>query len=118
MVTSVLHDPLKRAFNVMPSGLKFGMLRTGQAYELVITMKNEDSVAHRIVLKPIADKRVTAYLAEMGPVAPGMIRKVVVTINSTEEGNIKENLQIVTKSDIYKIPIEANILSPENFERE
>lgn len=118
MVTSVLHDPLKRAFNVMPSGLKFGMLKAGQSYELVITMKNEDSVAHRIVLKPCGDKRVSGALAEMGPVAPGMTRKVVVTINALEEGGIKENLQIVTKSDIYKIPIEATILSPENFERE
>jgi hypothetical protein len=118
MVTSVLHDPLKRAFNVMPSSLKFGVLKAGQAYELLITMKNEDSVAHRIVLKPFSDKRITAQLAEMGPVAPGMIRKVLVTINSMEEGNIKDNLQIVTKSDIYKIPIEATILSAENYERE
>ena len=118
MVTSVLHDPLKRAFNVMPSTLKFGFLKTGQAYELIITMKNEDSVAHRIVLKPFSDKRVTAQLAEMGPVAPGMIKKVIVTINSLEEGSLKENLQIVTKTDIYKIPVEATILSPENYERE
>jgi hypothetical protein len=29
MVTSVLHDPLKRGFNVMSSTLKFGFLKTG-----------------------------------------------------------------------------------------
>jgi len=27
MVTSVLHDPLKRSFNVMPSILRFGSLK-------------------------------------------------------------------------------------------
>jgi len=118
MVTSVLHDPLKRSFNVMPSVLKFGLLRTDQTFELVITMKNEDSVAHRINLKPMSDKRVTAALEEMGPVAPGMIRKVLVSISSKEEGIIKETLHIVTKSDIFKIPIEAHILTPENYERE
>ena len=81
-------------------------------------MKNEDSVAHRINLKPISDKRVTAALEEMGPVAPGMIRKVLVSISSKEEGIVKETLHIVTKSDIFKIPIEAHILTPENYERE
>lgn len=28
MVTSVLHDPLKRCFNVMPTILRFGVLKT------------------------------------------------------------------------------------------
>ena len=45
MVTGVLHDPLKRSFNVMPSSLRFGVIKTDQAYELTITLKNEDSVA-------------------------------------------------------------------------
>jgi hypothetical protein len=102
----------------MPSTLKFGTLKVGQSYELVITMKNEDSVAHRIVLKQLSDNRVTASFADLGPVAPGMIRKVIVTINASEEGSLKETLQIVTKSDIYKIPVEATILSPENYDRE
>lgn len=54
----------------------------------------------------------------MGLVAPGMIRKIAVTIQANEEGNIKDILQIVTKADIFKIPIEANILSAEEYERE
>jgi hypothetical protein len=118
MVTSVLHDPLKRSFNVMPSGLKFGTLKTNQSYEMIITMKNEDAVAHRIILKPLSDNRITASLVDMGPVAPGMIKKVSVAIFSTSEGSIKDTLQIVTKADIFKIPIEATIMSEENYERE
>lgn len=118
MVTSVLHDPLKRSFNVMPSSLRFGALKLGQSYELYITLKNEDSVALRMNLKPLADPRVSAQQVEMGLVAPGMIRKVAVTINAREEGTVKDLLQIVTKSDVFKIPIEANILSPEEYERE
>lgn len=118
MVTSVLHDPLKRSFNVMPSSLRFGALKLGQSYELYITLKNEDSVALRMNLKPLADPRVSAQQVEMGLVAPGMIRKVAVTINAREEGTVKDLLHIVTKSDVFKIPIEANILSPEEYERE
>jgi hypothetical protein len=118
MVTSVLHDPLKRSFNVMPSGLKFGILKPNQSYEMVITMKNEDSVAHRVILKPLSDNRITASLVDMGPVAPGMIKKVSVMIYSPDEGTIKDTLQIVTKADIFKIPIEATIMSEDNYERE
>jgi hypothetical protein len=43
---------------------------------------------------------VTSQLAEMGPVAPGIIKKVIATINSFEEGSLKEIKQIVTKTDI------------------
>ena len=85
---------------------------------MVITMKNEDAVAHRVILKPLSDNRITASLVDMGPVAPGMIKKVSVMIYSPNEGTIKDSLQIVTKADIFKIPIEATIMSEDNYERE
>ena len=118
MVTSVLHDPLKRSFNVMPSTLKFGVIKVGQSYELILTMKNEDSVAQRLNLKPFADTRITAQQVDVGPVAPGMIKKIAVTIFAKEEGTIKDTLSIVTKADIFKIPIEATIVSPQRYEQE
>ncbi len=31
MVTSVLHDPLKRSMNIMPYALKYGMVQAGEA---------------------------------------------------------------------------------------
>jgi hypothetical protein len=55
-------------------------------------MKNEDSVAQRLNLKPLSDNRVTAQQAEMGLVAPGMIRKILVSIHSNAEGYIKDVL--------------------------
>lgn len=59
MVTSVLHDPLKRTLNIMPSALKFGTLQTnGEAFELILTMKNEDAIAQRVTIKPLSDKRI------------------------------------------------------------
>jgi hypothetical protein len=60
MVTSVLHDPLKRSLNVMPSKCKFGTIKAGGVYEIILTLKNEDSIAARITLKPSSDKRVIA----------------------------------------------------------
>ncbi len=47
-----------------------------------------------------------------------MIRKLIVTIqaNNCPTGTLREEIQIVTKHDIYKVPIEAEILSLEEFD--
>jgi len=45
MVTSVLHDGLKRSVNILPSCCKFGALQHGTENEMVITIKNEDSLS-------------------------------------------------------------------------
>lgn len=57
MVTGVLHDSLKRSLNVMPSFIDFGALRPGSVNEVVLTVKNEDSISHRITIKPTTDRR-------------------------------------------------------------
>ena len=61
MVTSVLHDNLKRSLQIMPSEVRFGALRPGPQgtfNDVTISIKNEDSVAHRITIKPINDMRI------------------------------------------------------------
>jgi len=43
-----------------------------------------------------------------GPIAPGMTRQVIVefkTLETTNEETIVNEFQIVSKSDIFKIPI-------------
>ena len=85
---------------------------------MIITLKNEDQIAQRVTVKPIGDKRIQVQQLETGPIATGMTRKISVTIMAHEEGKIKETLQIVTKTDIFKIPIEADVLSAENYQRE
>lgn len=64
------------------------------------------------------DKRIQVLQIETGPIAPGMTRKISVTVRANEECNIKETLQILTKTDIFKIPIEASFLSAENYQKE
>jgi len=48
-------------------------------------LKNEDSVAHRITIKPLNDKRVHVRQEEYGIVAPGMIKKIIVSIRVAED---------------------------------
>lgn len=45
MVTSVLHDGMKRSVNVMPSFIKFGSIEQGKEVEMYLTVKNEDSLS-------------------------------------------------------------------------
>jgi len=85
MVTGVLHDSLKRSFNVMPSSVVFGSIRTGTVNEIVMTLKNEDSVAHRITIKPVSDKRIVVKQQEYGIIAPGMLKLVTVSIRVDED---------------------------------
>lgn len=58
MVTGVLHDSLKRSLNIMSSFVDFGALRPGSVNEIILTVKNEDSIGHRITVKPLKDNRI------------------------------------------------------------
>jgi len=118
MVTSVLHDPLKRSLNVMPSRCSFGLVKAGTMYEMVLTLKNEDSISQRLFIKPMLNKHVLVQQVEFGAVAPGMMKKVSVVIKSNEDDDfsVKEDIQIVTKTDIFKIPVEAQVVPAEKFE--
>ena len=115
MVTSVLHDNMKRSVNIMPSSAKFGVIMVGTECEMTVTIKNEDSLSQRIHIKPCSDKRLVVKQESYGPIAPGMTRKVLVVINSSEVGNLKEEVQIVTKADIYKLKVEAEFVAEENM---
>lgn len=121
MVTGVLHDNLKRSLHVMPGSVTFGALRTGSFNEILMTIKNEDHMAHRITIKPVSDNRIIVKQLEYGIIAPGMIKTVSVGIRVAEDekpSSIKETIEIVSKNDIFKIPVTARIVSVDEFDEE
>ena len=123
MVTGVLHDSLKRSLNVMPASVTFGALRAGTHNEITVTLKNEDSIAQRVTIKPTMDKRVSVRQEEYGIIAPGMIKKVIVSIRVPEDepnlpANIKDTITIVSKHDIFKLPVTATLMSLDQFAEE
>jgi len=85
MVTSVLHDNLKRSLQIMPNAVVFGHVRPGSMNEITISIKNEDQVAHRITVKPMTDKHIVVRQEEYGIIAPGMTKQVVVTVRVAED---------------------------------
>lgn len=118
MVTGVLHDSLKRSLQVMPGSVVFGHVRPGTINEVTMTVKNEDMVAHRITIKPMSDKRIVVKQEEYGIVAPGMIKQITVTIRLPEDAtncSIKDTIQIVSKHDVFKVPVSALVVSEDEF---
>lgn len=120
MVTSVLHDSLKRSVNILPSACRFGPVLHGQEVEMTVSIQNEDSLSQRIHIKPVSDKRITVRQESYGAIAPGMTRKLIVSIKATAPdalGKLKEEVHILTKSDIFKLPVEAEVLGAEEYEK-
>jgi hypothetical protein len=117
MVTGVLHDNLKRSLNIMPSFVDFGCIRPGTVNEVIITVKNEDCIGHRITVKPVKDPRVAVQQQEYGIIAPGMVKKIAVIIRIAEDETtpaaIKETIKILSKHDVFSIPLSASLLSAE-----
>jgi len=122
MVTGVLHDSLKRSLNIMPSFVEFGALRPGTVNEVTLTVKNEDSIGHRITVKPVKDNRIAIQQQEYGIIAPGMTKKIMIIIRVAEDeptpATIKETIKILSKHDVFSIPLSANLLSEQTFEEE
>jgi hypothetical protein len=85
MVTAVLHDNLKRSLSVMPGSVIFDHIRPGTINEIIISLKNEDSIAHRITIKPMTDKRIVVRQEEYGIIAPGMTKLVTCAIRVAED---------------------------------
>jgi hypothetical protein len=54
----------------------------------------------------------------MGPIALGMVRKVKVLLKASQEivGKFSDEFSIITKHEIYHIPVKAQILSINQYE--
>ena len=89
--------------------------------EMIVTIKNEDALSQRIQIKPVQDKRLVVTQETYGPIAPGMTKKLVVVLQASVAeslGKLKDEIQIMTKSDVFKIPVEALVLSSEEFNKQ
>jgi len=114
MMTAAFGDKLKRDLLIIPTGAKFGNLKVGSVYRLVIRLKNEDPLAQRITVKPAECPCISITQNPFGPIAMGMTKEIVVEFTARSEimGQFDDQFEIVSKHDIYKIPVTANIMEP------
>jgi hypothetical protein len=120
MITSELVDPLNRMLKIDPVELNFGYIKIGTKYEMMLKIRNDDDMTNRIqIVKNLNNKWINIESFIGGKICAGELKKVKVTIEADIQliGNFAEIIEIQTKSFIYKIPVTAMVISPEEFER-
>ncbi|KRX02221.1 hypothetical protein PPERSA_04843 [Pseudocohnilembus persalinus] len=120
MITADLNDKLRRDLLITPISARFGVLKIGGQYQITINVKNEDLLAQRITIRqPENNRFIKVFMKQMGPIALGLTREVIVRVNAQEEiyGKVQDSFQIVSKHEIYTIPIYATIVDQEEFDR-
>ena len=119
MITGELCDPLNKQLKIDPVSLDFGILCQGKTYQMYIKLRNDDNMTNRVMVRNTNKKNyITIENFVGGKVVPGETKKVKVVIRADEEiiGKYNEILEITTKSFIYKIPIKAYIVRPDEYD--
>jgi hypothetical protein len=119
MINYDLNDPNRRNFVIAPPAVRFGKLKTGSVYETEIYCKNEDAMPQRFTIRPPKNGFIFVLNETPGPIAQGMKATLKVEINTSHPnalGKIQDEFQLVTKIEIYKIAIFAQVLSAEEFD--
>ena len=119
MITGELCDPLNKQLKIDPVSLDFGLLCQGKTYQMYIKLRNDDNMTNRVMVRNGNKKNyITIENFVGGKVVPGETKKVKVVLRADEEivGKYSEILEITTKSFIYKIPIKAYIVKPDEYD--
>jgi len=119
MINYDLNDPNRRNFIILPPAVRFGKLKAGNVYETEIYCKNEDAMPQRFTIKPPRNGFIFVLNNTPGPIAQGMKATLRIEINTSNPnalGKIQDEFQLVTKIEIYKIAIFAQVLSAEEFD--
>lgn len=135
MVTAELCDPMNKNLKIDPIKLNFNYLIIGKMYYADIKIRNDDNLSTRIQVvkeKPYTkeSERIKLEYFTGGKLCPGISKFIRVVIDATSVniqsdqnkydnlfGNIKvfDNIKILTKSFIYKIPVKAVLTTNEGY---
>ena len=119
MITGELCDPLNKQLKIDPVSLDFGILCQGKTYQMYLKLRNDDNMTNRVMVRNTNKKNFIIIENFVGgKVVPGETKKVKVVLRAEEEivGKYNEILEITTKSFIYKIPVKAYIVKPDEYD--
>lgn len=116
MINAFTTDPLKKSLMIIPGAVRFGVLPIGETFEMNLFIKNEDVQLMRFNIRQPTRKDIR-IIYKPAPLAPGMTCKVSVELRAKSIEQLETEFQIAAKAEIYKLPVFANIISREEFER-
>ncbi|XP_012498879.1 PREDICTED: sperm-associated antigen 17 [Propithecus coquereli] len=111
-------------FHLLPSSVKFGVLKEGHTYATVVKLKNVgvDFCRFRVKQPPPSTGLKVTY--KHGPVAPGLQAELKVELFAMAVGedgakgvtHISHNIEIMTEHDVVFLPVEATVLTSSNYD--
>uniref|UniRef100_A0A8C8ZXV7 Sperm associated antigen 17 n=1 Tax=Prolemur simus TaxID=1328070 RepID=A0A8C8ZXV7_PROSS len=111
-------------FHLLPSSVKFGVLKEGHTYAAIVKLKNVgvDFCRFRVKQPPPSTGLKVTY--KPGPVAPGLHAELKVELFAMvvgEDGakgvtHISHNIEIMTEHDVLFLPVEATVLTSSNYD--
>jgi hypothetical protein len=116
MVTAHTADPLRAGLSMYPASARFGVIKQGSIYEITMSLKNEDSLTARFTLRQPKNPDAKVVYTP-APIAPGMTLKLKVELTAVMPLKFETEFEIATKTEIFKVPIFANIISEADFTR-
>lgn len=112
---AAFEDTNNRGLFLTPAQARFGPVRCGNAFCLVLNLKNEGVDLVRFSLRQPEDKRIRVQF-ETGAVPMGISRKLRICLNATEPGKLETEIIITTKAEKLTVPIFAQILDADDFD--
>ena len=112
ILADYVSDPLRRVLEILPSFVDFGNVKVGGMQSCYVLLKNEDSLLVRFSIKQPQNKDFRV-IYRPGPIAPGMIAKVIVEFNCKNPGFLQSEFEVFCKSEIYTVNISANVIVEE-----
>mmetsp|Transcript_6797 Transcript_6797/g.12276 ORF Transcript_6797/g.12276 Transcript_6797/m.12276 type:complete len:1696 (-) Transcript_6797:1566-6653(-) len=122
MVTANTADPLRTGLTIYPASARFGIIKQGSIYEIILTLKNEDVQTARFTLRqPKIKEELLVANAKVvytpSPIAPGMTVKLKVELSAILPAKFETEFEIASKTEIFKVPIFANIMPESDYIR-
>ncbi|XP_054190933.1 sperm-associated antigen 17 isoform X4 [Homo sapiens] len=112
-------------FHLLPSSVKFGVLKEGHTYATVVKLKNVGVDFCRFKVKQPPPSTGLKVTYKPGPVAAGMQTELNIELFATAVGedgakgsaHISHNIEIMTEHEVLFLPVEATVLTSSNYDK-
>ncbi|XP_016780307.3 sperm-associated antigen 17 isoform X3 [Pan troglodytes] len=112
-------------FHLLPSSVKFGVLKEGHTYATVVKLKNVGVDFCRFKVKQPPPSTGLKVTYKPGPVAAGLQTELKIELFATAVGedgakgsaHISHNIEIMTEHEVLFLPVEATVLTSSNYDK-
>nr|XP_007975591.2 sperm-associated antigen 17 isoform X3 [Chlorocebus sabaeus] len=112
-------------FHLLPSSVKFGVLKEGHTYATVVKLKNVGVDFCRFKVKQPPPSTGLKVTYKPGPVAAGLQTELNIELFAMAVGedgargsaHISHNIEIMTEHEVLFLPVEATVLTSINYDK-